>query len=130
MKASYGMAASIAVLAGLVIGGASTSRLHAQAKAPAFVVIDIGETMDADAYIKAVSAAEPKATQSAGGRFIIRTNAPVALDGIPPNRFIVIAFDDAEKAKAWYTSPAIKDVNAVRSRVTKSRAFVVEGLPN
>ena len=96
----------------------------------AFVVIDISETLDADAYIKAVSAAEPKATQSMGGRFIIRTNTPVSLDGTPPNRFIVISFDNADKAKAWYNSPAIKDVNAVRSRATKSRAFLVDGLPN
>jgi uncharacterized protein (DUF1330 family) len=103
-------------------------RLHAQIKTPAYVVIDISETMDADAYIKAVSAAEPNATQSAGGRFIVRTNTAAALDGAPPNRFIIIAFHDAEKAKAWYGSPAIKEVNATSLKVTKSRAFLVEGL--
>jgi len=35
----------------------------------------------------------------------------VALDGAPPNRFVAVAFDDAEKAKAWYASPAIKEVS-------------------
>jgi len=86
--------------------------------------------MDAAAYIKAVSAAEPNATTSAGGRFVIRTNTPVALDGAPPNRFVVIAFDSLEKAKAWANTPAIKEVNAARMKTTKSRAFVVEGLAN
>ena len=128
MKIRYGTALVIAVLASFGLGSASTSRLYAQTKAPAYVVIDISETMDVDAYIKAVSAAEPKATQSAGGRFIVRTNTPVALDGVPPNRFVLIRFDDAEKAKAWYSSPAIKEVNATRLKVTKSRAFMVEGL--
>jgi uncharacterized protein (DUF1330 family) len=128
MKIRYGIAVGIAVLGGIGIGIATIGRLHAQAKTPAYVVIDISETMDAAAYIKAVSAAEPRATQSAGGRFIVRTNTPVALDGAPPNRFVLIAFDDAEKAKAWYSSPAIKEVNATRMKVTKSRAFMVEGL--
>ena len=87
--------------------------------------------MDVDGYIKAVSAAEPNATTSAGGRFIIRSNKPVALDGAaPPNRFVVIAFDSEEKAKAWHGSQAIKEVNAVRMKATKSRAFVVEGVAN
>jgi uncharacterized protein (DUF1330 family) len=128
MNIRSGIAVGLALLSALGVGVASLGRLHAQARTPAFVVIDISETMDADAYIKAVSAAEPNATQSAGGRFIVRTNSAVALDGPPPNRFIIVAFDDAEKAKAWYGSPAIKEVNATRLKLTKSRAFVVEGL--
>ena len=102
MKTRYGTAVGIAVLASFGLGTTSTVRLYAQNKAPAYVVIDISETMDVDAYVKAVSAAEPNATQSAGGRFIVRTNTPVALDGAPPNRFVIIAFGDAEKAMAWY----------------------------
>jgi uncharacterized protein (DUF1330 family) len=34
-----------------------------------------------------------------GGRFIIRTEDISALDGAPPKRFVVIAFDNVEKAK-------------------------------
>jgi len=128
MNTRYGIAVGVALLSAVAIGTASIGGLHAQAKTPAYVVIDISETMDADAYIKAVSAAEPDATQSAGGRFIVRSNRAAALDGAPPNRFVIIAFDDAEKAKAWYASPAIKEVNATRLKVTKSRAFVVEGV--
>jgi len=128
MNTRYAIAMGVALLPALALGTASMGRLHAQVKTPAYVVIDISETMDADAYIKAVSAAEPNATQSAGGRFIVRTNTAAALDGAPPTRFIMIAFDDAEKAKAWYGSPAIKEVNATRLKVTKSRAFLVEGL--
>src|SRR5471030_1638216 len=130
MKIHYGIAAAAVVLTGLAVGAVTSDGLRAQAKPPAYVIIDISETMDAAAYIKAVSAAEPNATTTAGGRFIIRTTAPVSLDGAAPNRFIVIAFDSVEKAKAWNNTPAIKEVNAVRLKTTKSRAFVVEGLPN
>jgi len=127
MKTHYGI--GVAALAGLAVGAAAIGGLYAQAKPPAYVIIDISETLDVDAYIKAVSAAEPNATESAGGRFIIRTNAPVALDGAAaPNRLVVIAFDTVEKARAWHNSQAIREVNAVRMKTTKSRAFVVEGL--
>lgn len=118
---------AVAAALGVVVVGA----LHAQTKPHVYAVIDISETMDVDAYIKAVSAAEPRATESMGGRFVIRTNKPIPLDGgAPPNRFVVISFDSEEQAKAWYSSQAIKDVNTVRMKATKSRAFLVEGLAN
>jgi uncharacterized protein (DUF1330 family) len=126
MKASLRVA--LALLSGTALGAAGVTALMAQVKAPYYAVIDISETMDADAYIKAVSAAEPRATTSAGGQFIIRSSKPTALDGVAPNRFVLIKFDTEEKAKAWYNSPAIKDVNAVRMKATKSRAFLVDGL--
>lgn len=129
MKARYGIAG--VMLAAVAAGAGAIGNLQAQTQAKphtAYVVIDISEMKDADAYIKAVSAAEPNATISAGGRFIVRSNAPVALDGTAPNRFVVIAFDSAEKAKAWYSVQAISKINAVRMKVSTSRAFMVEGL--
>lgn len=115
----------------LTFGGALFGTGQAQSRPPVYVVIDISETMDAEAYVKAVSAAEPVATQSAGGRFVARTNKAIALDGAaPPNRFVIIAFDNEAQARAWHNSRAIKDVNAVRAQATKSRAFIVEGVPN
>ena len=129
MKTRYGFGLTVAAIA-LSFGAAKIGELRAQARPGAYVVIDISEMKDLAAYGKAVSAAEPKATESAGGRFVVRTNAPVALDGNAPNRFVVIAFDSAAKAKAWYETQAIKNVNAVRFQTTQSRAFMVEALGN
>jgi len=119
-----------AVSAVVIVLGVIVSALHAQPKPPVYAVIDISEVADADAYIKAVSAAEPNATRSAGGRFIVRASKPIALDGTPPDRFVIIAFESEERAKAWYASEAIRNVNAVRMKVTKSRAFLVNTVPN
>ncbi len=99
-----------ALLAGIVALCAVVSTLNAQSKTPVYAVIDISEVLDADAFVKALSAAEPKATQSAGGRFIVRTNKAIALDGgAPPKRFVVIAFDNEEQAKSQdrYGQPRI-----------------------
>ncbi len=120
---------SAQTLAVIAVATAAWTGVEAQTKAPVYVVIDISETMDADAYVKAVSAAEPKATHAAGGRFVIRSNKAVALDGdTAPNRFVLIAFDNEEQARAWRAS--VSDVNAVRLKATKSRSFMVEGLAN
>jgi uncharacterized protein (DUF1330 family) len=130
MRAHQGLGIAGAVVAALAVGALANGVSRAQTKPLAYVVIDISETKDADSYMKAVSAAEPNATISAGGRFLVRTNRPVALDGTPPNRFVILAFDSDEKAKAWYGSQAIKEVNAVRLKTTISRAFMVEGVTN
>lgn len=129
MKANHRLA--LILVASAALGAAAITGLKAQARPPVYAIIDISEILDADVFMKAVSATEPNATLSAGGRFIIRSTKPVALDGAPPpSRFAVIAFDTEEKAQAWSNLPAIKELNAVRLKTTKSRAFMVEGLAN
>jgi uncharacterized protein (DUF1330 family) len=46
-------------------------------------------------------------------------------DGTPPKRFVIIGFDNVEKAKAWDASAAQKEVNDIRMKNTKSRSFIV-----
>jgi uncharacterized protein (DUF1330 family) len=129
MKANYRLTLMLVASAALAV--AAITGLKAQVKPPVYVIIDISEILDADAFMKAVSATEPNATLSTGGRFIIRSTKPVALDGAaPPSRFAVIAFDTEEEAKAWGNLPAIKELNAVRLKTTKSRSFMVEGFAN
>lgn len=67
-------------------------------------------------------------SQEFGGHSLARTERIEALDGTPPKRFIITAFDSKEKAHGWFNSPAQKKVNEVRLKKKKSRAFIVEGL--
>jgi uncharacterized protein (DUF1330 family) len=129
MKANHRLA--LTLVGGAALGAAATAGLRAQVRPPVYAVIEINEVLDADAFMKAVSAIEPNATLSVGGRFVIRSSKPVAIDGeAPPGRFAVIAFDTAEKAQAWADLPAIRGLNAVRLKTTTSRAFMVEGAAN
>jgi uncharacterized protein (DUF1330 family) len=92
--------------AGALLGIFAVTNVKAQISSPFYVVIEIDEMRDADAFAKAVSAAGPDATLYSGGRLIIRSAKPIALDGAaPPSRLIVVAFDTEEKAKAWRNSP-------------------------
>lgn len=129
MKSNYKVA--IALVAGTTIGAAAIQGLHAQAKPPAIVVVDISEITDAEAF-KAIGQRTNEAATAVfkdlGGRYIARTAKITALDGTAPQRFVVIAFDSMEKAQTWKNSPAQKEVDAVRMKATKSRSFVVEGM--
>jgi uncharacterized protein (DUF1330 family) len=129
VKTQYTVA--LALLAGVGLGGAAIQGLHAQAKPPVYAVVDISEITDPEGFKALGQRSNEAATavfKELGGRYIARTDKITALDGTAPKRFVVIAFDSAEKAQAWNNSPAQKEVNAIRVKTTKSRVFIVEGM--
>jgi uncharacterized protein (DUF1330 family) len=58
------------------------------------------------------------------GRYLARTENVTSLDGTAPKGIVIIAFDNAAKAKAYYDNT--KETTAMRFEGTKSRAFLVE----
>ena len=61
--------------------------------------------------------------------YVIRSSKFQALEGdAPKGRFVVIAFDSAEKAREWYDSPAYAAIKPIRQNAAKSRIFIVEGV--
>lgn len=131
MRTKYKVA--VALIAGAAIGGTAIQALHAQAKPPVYVVIPILKINDAVAFKAGVldkgsaSTAEIKAQ---GGHYIVRSQNFTRLDGDPPERLIIIAFDSIEKAQAWANSPTAKEVNGARIKSTDSLSFIVEGTAN
>jgi len=126
MNTNYKVA--IALVAGAAIGGAAIQGLHAQAKPPAYVVIPILKINDAAAFKAGViDKATDAAMAAVGGHYVIRTQKFTRLDGNPPERLVIIAFDSVEKAQAWENAPAVKEVTAARMKSTNSLSFIVEG---
>jgi uncharacterized protein (DUF1330 family) len=129
VKANYKLAAIL--LAGMAIGGAAIEGLHAQAKPPTYVVVAVRSIKDAEGFkTGVVEKASPAALAAAGGRYVVRSQSPTGLDGTPPQRFVLIAFDTAEKAMAWNNSAATKEITAARIKTTDSLSFMVEGFAN
>jgi uncharacterized protein (DUF1330 family) len=115
------------MLAGIVIGATAVSGLYARGKGPgAYAIVDISEITD-PATFKTLLPIAGKANDQFGGKFIARTENVVALDGTAPKRFVVIAFDSMDKAKAWDKSPLQDEVTAIRKKSTKSRTYLVDG---
>ena len=129
MKSYLGL--GVAILAGVTLGAAGISALHAQAKPSSYVVIEIEEITNAAAFSAVAQRPQTDAgarVQQAGGRYVARTDKITALDGNAPKRMIIIAFDSLEKAQAFNNIPSQKEINESRAKNTKSRSFIVQGL--
>ena len=124
------IALGLAMLAGGAIGATAVSALQAQGKAPgAYAVIDISAITNPDVFKTVIAKAGP-AMQETGGHYIARTEKITNIDGVPPARFVIIAFDSVAQAQAWDKSAPQQEVDSLRKQSTTSRAFIVEGMAN
>ena len=128
MKFKRPLIVSFAV--GLMAGSGAIFGLQAAGVPPTYVVVEVNDIADLQAfkneYVKVGPAAVAEA-KMADGRYLVRTADVTALDGDPPKFFVLIAFQNIDKAKAYHAS--MKELTATRLEVTKSRSFLVEGLP-
>jgi len=118
-------AVTLAMIAGFGLGILADQPL-AQTPPPAYVVtlFDSGLKSATDTDYPSLN---PATFQPFGGRYTIHFGRTVSFDGVPPNRFVVIAFDNIEKAQAWHSSEAFKQSYDAR-RASDVRAFAVEGI--
>jgi uncharacterized protein (DUF1330 family) len=125
------IALGLATLAGVAIGATAIQGLHAQARPPAYLVIPILKIKDAAAFKAGViDKVKGEDLAAAGGHYIIRSDKFSRLDGTPPERLVIIAFDSVEKAKAFENTKRQKAINAAREKSTNSLSFIVEGNAN
>ena len=127
MKTNYKLA--LAVLAGVLIGATCAQVIHAQqARKPLGYLIaevDVKDPATFQKYSKQV----PGTLEPFGGHYLVRGGKVQALEGAAPTRSVVIVFESAEKARAWYDSPAYQAIKPIRLSSSKGRNFIVEGVP-
>ena len=115
----------LGMLLGAALGAAAVNGLHAQGKTPgAYAILDVSEVVDA-AAVKSIVAKAFASVKAGGGQYLARTDKIAALNGAPPKRVVIIAFDSTDQAKAWYDSPAQQEINAVVEKALKERWHVV-----
>lgn len=118
-----------ALAAGILLGGVSVSVLHAQSKPPAFYIADF-ELTDPEG-IKPYREQFDATIKPFGGRWLARAGTVAKLEGdSPKGRYILIGFDNMDKAMSWYNSPAYAAIRPYRQKSGRTEAFIVEGLPN
>ena len=118
----------LAVAIGLGFGAVATRGLHALTTTPpVYVVVEIDEITDSNGFeaLRHADDATAIEVQFEDGRYFARTENVTAVDGSAPKFFAFIAFDNMTKAKTFVDS--MKNTNAMRTRATKSRSFIVEG---
>ncbi len=63
-----------------------------------------------------------------GGRFLVHGADPAELEGEVPGAPIVIEFPSTAQARDWYDSPAYREILPLRTRNSRSIAYLVDGV--
>lgn len=122
----------VAVTAGLFAGAVGSRVIHGAETggSPVYVISEADSIADSAAmknYGSKVS--ETLAPFNGHYHFVVRGGKLDTLDGDPaPQGIVVIAFDSADQAQAWYHSPAYSAIKPIRLAAGKGRMFVAEGV--
>ena len=131
MKSNY--KPIVAVLAGILVGAAGKSAIHGQQvkTLPVYIISEADAITDATAIRNyGAKVQETLAPFNGHYHFVVAGGKVESLDGdAPPTGIVVIAFDSAEHAHAWYSSPAYETIKQIRQASVKGRMFIVEGVP-
>ena len=126
MKSQY--AVGIATFAAFTLGAVTVHNLHAQTKAPIYLIEEV-QVADADGFVKE---AVPKflAVNKAGGvRALAAGGKVTAIEGEPPKpRIIIQVWESAEKMQEFRNSPEYKEARKIADQYAKFRVFAVEGV--
>lgn len=94
---------------------------------PSYIIVNVEilEPVRYQDYLKAV----PGTLAPYGGRFLVRGGKAERLEGtIEPKRIVVIEFDDAERARAWWRSVEYAGPKAIRQATARTDMLLVEGV--
>jgi len=70
----------------------------------------------------------PASIAAYGGKFIVRGGKAELIEGNQePKRIVVLEFESADKAKAWWNSPEYSEAKKLRHATADSRMILVEG---
>jgi uncharacterized protein (DUF1330 family) len=124
---------SCAMLAGMAIGGFAVQGLHAQAKAPVYLITEI-DVSNPDAYGKEFAPKAQATIKAAGAKLILIGGAggagskPItAVEGTPPKRVAIQQWESLEAMNKWYTSADYQEALTIGKKYATFRRYAVEG---
>ena len=94
---------------------------------PAYVILNV-EVTDPGRFGEYAKTGAPTVAQY-GGRYLVRGGTAEKLEGgVEPKRVVVIEFDTADRARAWWASSEYAGPKAVRQSAARSDVILVEGV--
>ena len=121
---------AIAALIGAAVSGVAVFGLHAQAKPPAYVIVQLGEVLD-PSIVEELTSQMTAVTLAHGGKYLARGRNVTPLEGKPaPRGAVIIVFENLEKAVAYRNSSAYRDLAPLRDKAMSDHSWIVEGLSN
>jgi uncharacterized protein (DUF1330 family) len=94
---------------------------------PAYVILNV-EVTDPERFAEYAKTGAPTVAQY-GGRYLARGGRADKLEGgVEPRRVVVIEFETADRARAWWASSEYAGPKAVRQSAARSDVILVEGV--
>ena len=93
----------------------------------AYVIFQIGDSRDPEALQRYRIAAKPNII-AAGGKIIVARGKQTVVEGKAPKETVIVEFETADQALAWYHSDAYQEICKLRHHAADVDAYVVEGL--
>ena len=95
----------LAMLTGVGIGGLAVQGSHAQAKPPAYYIVEI-DVKNKDVFSKEWAPKADQTIKDAGGTYLVRSTTVERIEGAAPKRVLISKWDDIDKLTAWRLSEA------------------------
>jgi len=89
------------------------------------VNVEVTDPIGYQEYVKTV----PPTLAAYGGRYLVRGGRAESLEGsYVPKRVVVIEFENAERARAWWSSGEYAAAKAIRHATATTDLILVEGV--
>ena len=125
MKTRFGIALSMVV--GAMLGGAAIQALHAQAKAPVYMIA-INEINDADRYAREYIPPARQSVKDHGGEYIAAGGGTPVAGNLPQGAVVILRWDSMEALQGWRNSPEFQAALTIGEKYAKFNIVAVNGL--
>ena len=117
----------LSTLAGAVIGAAAIQTLHAQAKAPVYMVA-INEIKDADGYQTKYLPTAQKTHKDHGGIYLAAGQGTQIDGSFPKGRVVILRWESLDALNKWRHSPEYEEIRKVGEQFANYNVVAVEGV--
>ena len=110
------------------LGGAGVHTLYAQAKPPAFLIVEL-DIQNPDVFAKEYSPKAQQLTKKYGGKVLAASNKVTAFEGAPAKRIVIIQHESMEQVLAWHNAADVRELRKTGDKYGKFRYLALEGIP-
>jgi uncharacterized protein (DUF1330 family) len=118
----------LAMFTGVGIGGLAVQGIHAQAKPPAYYIVEI-DVKNEDIFNKQWAPKADETIKKAGGTYLVRSTAIEGIEGPVPKLVLISKWDNIDHLTAWRLSETYWRTLPILDKATRSvRSYTVEGI--
>ena len=118
---------ALSVLVGVALGAAAIQTLHAQAKAPVYMIA-INEVSNQEGYTKEYVPPAQKSVKDHGGVYVAAGPGTQVTGNLPSGPVVILRWESMEALEGWRNSPDFQAALKVGEKYAKFNIIAVNGV--